>query len=59
VMPALNPQIDDELQAIAGTVSDATDLTAGGRRLLNAAQTQVTATGTFVSTNWPLVPPED
>jgi hypothetical protein len=59
VMPALNPQIDDELQAIDGTRLDATDLTAGGRRLLNAADTQVTKTKAFVATNWPLVPPED
>lgn len=59
VMPNLAPQLDDELQAIDGTTSDATDLTAGGRRLLNAAKAQVTKTKTFVSTNWPLVPPED
>ena len=59
VMPNLIPQLDDELQAIAGTLSDATDLTAGGRRLLNAAKTQVTRSKAFVATNWPLVPPED
>jgi hypothetical protein len=59
VMPNLGPQIDDELQAIGGTKSDATDLTAGGRRLLNAAETQVGKTKAFVALNWPIVPPED
>jgi hypothetical protein len=59
VMPNLAPQIDDELQAIEGTKSDATDLTAGGRRLLAAAGTQLAGTKAFVTTNWPLVPPED
>ena len=59
LMPNLAPQLDDELQAISGTTSDATDLTAGGRRLLNAAGAQVTRTKAFVSTNWPIVPPED
>ena len=33
--------------------ADATDLTAGGRRLLNAAETQVGKTKAFVSLNWP------
>jgi hypothetical protein len=59
VLPNLNPQLDDELQAYAGTLSDATDLTAGGRRVLNAGQAQVTRTKAFVATNWPLLPPED
>jgi hypothetical protein len=59
VMPNLNPQLDDELQAYAGTLSDATDLTAGGRRVLNAGQAQVTRTKAFVTANWPLLPPED
>ncbi len=59
VMPNLAPQIDDELQAIEGTKADATDLTAGGRRLLTAAGTQVEATKAFVNLNWPPVPAED
>jgi len=59
VMPNLGPQLDDELQAIAGTKSDATDLTAGGRRLLNAAATQIGGTKAFVDLHWPLLPPED
>ena len=59
VMPNLNPQLDDELQAYAGILSDATDLTAGGRRVLNAGQAQVTRSKAFVTTNWPLLPPED
>jgi len=59
VMPNLGPQLDDELQAIEGTKSDATDLTAGGRRLLNAAATQIGGTKAFVNLHWPLLPPED
>jgi hypothetical protein len=59
VMPNVVPQVDDELQAIDGTKSDATDLTAGGRRLLNAAEAQVTKTKSFVNTTWPPVPQED
>jgi hypothetical protein len=59
VLPSLNPQLDDELQAYAGTLADATDLTAGGRRVLNAGQAQVTRTKAFVTANWPLLPPED
>jgi hypothetical protein len=45
VMPNTIAQFDDELQTIAGTLTDATDLTAGGRRLLNRAADQVTAPG--------------
>jgi hypothetical protein len=59
VMPNLLPQLDDELQAIEGTKIDATDLTAGGHRLLNAAGNQITKSKAFVNTNWPPVPPED
>ena len=59
VMPAYGAALDDELQAINGTISDATDLTAGGRRLLNAANAQVTKTKAFVAANWPLLPAED
>jgi hypothetical protein len=44
VMPNTIAQFDDELQTIAGTLTDATDLTAGGRRLLNRAADQVTTT---------------
>jgi hypothetical protein len=39
--------------------SDATDLTAGGRRLLNAAAIQLAATKNTVNTIWPPVAPED
>ena len=59
LMPTLIPQFDDELQAIEGLKSDATDLTAGGRRLLNAAEAQVEASKAFVNTHWPPVPSED
>jgi hypothetical protein len=59
VMPPYASFLDDELQAITGTLLDATDLTNGGRRLLNAANAQVSRTKTVVSTNWPIVPAED
>jgi hypothetical protein len=59
IMPNMNAQLDDELQAITGTRLDATDLTVGGRRLLNAANNQVSLTKAFVAANWPLLPPED
>ena len=59
VMPNLIPQFDDELQAIEGTKSDATDLTNGGRRLLNDAADQIERSRAFVNTNWPPVPAED
>jgi hypothetical protein len=59
VMPNTIAQFDDELQAISGTQIDATDLTAGGRRLLNRASAQVTATKATVNTIWPPIPPED
>ena len=59
VMPNVTPDLDDEIQAIDGLKSDATDLTVGGRRLLNAAENQIEATRTFVNTKWPPVPVED
>ena len=57
VMPNTIGQFDDELQAIEGTKSDATDLTAGGRRLLNAAGPQILRTKATVNTYWPPIPP--
>jgi hypothetical protein len=59
VMPNVAPQIDDEIQTYQGLLSDATDLTAGGRRLLQAANNQAAATKTVVNTNWPPIPQED
>jgi hypothetical protein len=59
LMPNLIPQFDDELQGIAGLTSDATDLTAGGRRLLNAAEKQIQGSKAFVNLHWPPVPAED
>ena len=59
VMPPYAMYLDDEVQAMTGTLLDATDLTAGGRRVLNAASAQVGRTKTVVSTNWPIVPAED
>jgi hypothetical protein len=59
LMPTLIPDFDDELQGIEGLKSDATDLTAGGRRLLNAAEAQIQGSETFVNTHWPPVPTED
>ena len=59
VMPYTIGQFDDETQAIEATKSDATDLTVGGRRLLNAAGVQIAATKNVVNTIWPPVVPED
>jgi hypothetical protein len=58
LMPNIPPQIDDERQAIEGLKSDAPDLTAGGRLLLNDAETQITATEAFVNATWPPIPAE-
>jgi hypothetical protein len=59
VMPNLIPLFDDELQGIDGLKSDATDLTTGGRRVLNAAENQIENSRAFVNTHWPPVLPED
>jgi hypothetical protein len=59
VMPNYVPLLADEVQAIEGTKSDATDLTSGGRRLLGLAETQVLKTQGFVNTTWPPLPPGD
>jgi hypothetical protein len=56
LMPNYAPLFDDEVQAIEGTKSDATDLTAGGRKLLNDAETQIIKTRGFVNTTWPPLP---
>jgi hypothetical protein len=59
VMPNLIPQFADELQGIDGLKSDATDLTTGGRRVLNAAENQIEKSQAFINTHWPPVVPED
>jgi hypothetical protein len=59
VMPNVAPQLDDELEAIDGTTSEATDLTPGGRQLLDAAAAQIGKTKAVVDTHWPPIPPED
>jgi hypothetical protein len=59
VMPGVVPQLDDELQSIEEVKSDASDLTAGGRRLLHAAATQITKTRRVVNTTWPPLPADD
>jgi hypothetical protein len=59
LMPSVVPQFADEIQGVDGLKSDATDLTAGGRRLLNAAENQILKTMGVVNTNWPPVPVED
>jgi hypothetical protein len=59
VMPNLIPQFADELQGIDGLKSDATDLTTGGRRVLNAAENQIENSQAFINTHWPPVVPED
>jgi hypothetical protein len=59
LMPTLPPQFDDETQAIDALQQDATDLTAGGRRLLRDAGTQIAATKGFVERTWPPLPADD
>ena len=59
VMPDAIGQLDDELQAIDGLKSDATDLTAGGRRLLSAATTHIAKTRGVINRTWPPIPVED
>jgi hypothetical protein len=59
LMPEYEPYVLDESQAIDGLKSDATDLTAGGRRLLTDAQTQILGTSGFINTTWPPLPPGD
>jgi hypothetical protein len=56
LMPNYPPLLQDEVQAIEGTKSDATDLTAGGRRLLSDAENQIIKTEAFVNTTWPPLP---
>jgi hypothetical protein len=58
VMPQVTGQLDDELQAIDATRSDAGDLSGGGRRVLNTTEPQVRRTRQTVSATWPLIPPE-
>jgi hypothetical protein len=59
VMPNAIDQLDDELQAIDGLKSDATDLTSSGRRLLTAATTHIATTRGVVNRTWPPIPAED
>jgi hypothetical protein len=59
VMPNAVDQLDDELQAIDGLKSDATDITADGRRLLSTATTHVAKTRGVVNRTWPPIPAED
>ncbi len=59
VMPNVAGQLDDELQAIDGTRTDASDLTAGGRRVLKQAEPQVERTRLTVNAAWPPIPAED
>jgi hypothetical protein len=58
VMPDAVAQLDDELQAVDGLKADATDLTAGGRRLLTAATTHIATTRGVINRTWPPVPAE-
>jgi hypothetical protein len=59
IMPNVLPQLDDELQAIDATQTDAEQLSDAGRRMLTAATAQVTATKGFVNKTWPPIPAED
>jgi hypothetical protein len=55
-MPLYVGFLTDETQAVDGLKSEATDLTNGGRRLLNDAQTQILRTRGFVNATWPPIP---
>jgi len=59
VMPNVTGQLDDELQAIDGTQSEASDVTAGGRRVLKTAEAQVERTRRTVNAAWPPIPDDD
>ena len=59
VMPDVAGQLDDELQAIDGTRTEASDLTAGGRRVLKKSGAQVERTRLTVNAAWPPIPTED
>lgn len=59
LMPTVVPDLDDEIQAIEALKADATDLTAGGKRVLNAAGVQIGKTKDFVNTTWPPPPAGD
>jgi hypothetical protein len=59
VMPGVSAHVDDEAQQIRGLQSDATDLTAGGKRLLQLALAQSVLTQSVVNTYWPPVAGED
>jgi len=48
-------EIHDEAQQIRGLQADATDLTAGGARMLQLALAQSLLTQTTVNTIWPPV----
>lgn len=59
LMPDVVPDLDDEVQSIEVLKTDATDITPGGLKLLNAAETQIGKTKTFVNNTWPPLPPGD
>jgi hypothetical protein len=52
-MPGVIAHLDDEQQQITGLTTDATDLTAGGRKLLTLAQAQTVLTENTINTVWP------
>jgi hypothetical protein len=58
LMPNTIVDFDDEMQAIDGLTTDATDLTTGGRRLLSAAMVQILRTERVVNAHWPPIPAE-
>jgi hypothetical protein len=55
VMPQVPPQLDDEIQQIAGLLSDATDLAPGGKKVLKDAMVQTLLTEHTINTIWPPV----
>jgi hypothetical protein len=58
IMPGLIPQLDDELQEI-GAQQDGGAVVPTGKKILTAAEAQVTKTEATVNQFWPPLPPGD
>jgi hypothetical protein len=58
VMPNVIPQIDDEAQHASGLLTGGT-ISAGGRRILQLAQSQAALTKNTINTVWPPAPPAE
>jgi hypothetical protein len=56
LMPTVTAGLDDEIQAIDGLRSDATDLRPRGKTILRAAESQIVLTEHTINTIWPPLP---